>query len=298
MIDQPAASRARHCIVAGALGDALSGTFQGVTGAQPLLFPADPGLSEGTWLTLATCEAVARDGGRVHPLRVASVYLEWLDQKRFRDTRSATVHALRSLSAGASQATWETRDGSAPADDVARWCAPLAFVLDPGAVDDRRAIRDIALMTQLGEEAFLGALAIVAAIRRCLQGSEVPRALLAAAAEYLPDTDLRNRLIELDRFGGDAVEAVARFGMSGDAVAVVPLGLLIATRHSGDLRTAFGVAARAAGHARSIAAIAGGMLGVAGCDIPADLQAAVPERDEIEAVLQPFVQLVSGSVAQ
>jgi ADP-ribosylglycohydrolase len=297
MNDQPAASRARLCIVAGALGEAWS-TFEGAPGPQPALFPADPGLSDDTWLTLATCEAIARDGGRVHPVRIAAVFLEWLEQKRFRGAGSATAHALRGLSTGAERAMPASRNESAAGADVATWCAPLAFFLDPHSADDRRVIRDVALLTRLNEEAYLGGLAVVAAIRRCLQVNEVPRELLAAAAEPLPDSDLRNRLSELDRFSGDAADAVARFGLSGDAVSVVPLGLLIATRHSGDLEGAFGVAAGAAGHAGPITAIAGHMLGAAGCEIPPGLQAASPERHEIETVLQPFVQLVSGSVAQ
>ena len=101
MIDQHAASRARNCIVAGALGDALSGTLKGSVGPQGALFPASPSLSDDTWLTLATCEAIAREGGRVHPARVAGVFVEWLAQKRFRGAGSASLTALRDLSAGA-----------------------------------------------------------------------------------------------------------------------------------------------------------------------------------------------------
>ena len=297
MIDQHAASRARNCIVAGALGDALSGTLTGSVGPQGALFPASPSLSDDTWLTLATCEAIAREGGRVHPARVAGVFVEWLAQKRFRGAGSASLTALRDLSAGADWAMSGARAESAAAGAALR-CAPLAFFLDSDDEKDRVVVRDVVRITHHSDEAYAGAVAVIAAIRHCLRSTGVPSDLAAEVLSNLPDTRLRERLDSIQRFAGDSAEAAEQFGVSGDVAEAVPLAVLIASRNPDTLEAALTEAASLGGGADTIAGLVGQMLGAAGCDVPAALLDALPERHAIDVVLQPFVQLVGGSVAQ
>ena len=226
-------SRARSCILAGAIGDAWRGAPGAAGVGQPPLFPESPRLSDDTWLTLATCEAVARDGGRAQPERIAAVFREWFERTRFHARGSSTLKALRDLSAGAHWSMTGARGDSAASAGAAMRAAALAFFLDPHRDDDRLLVRDVARITHHQEDAYAGALAMVIAIRRCLEGDNVPADLLALVAVGLPDTGLRDRVMELQRFRGEPGDAAERFGASGDVTDAVPLALFIAVRHSG-----------------------------------------------------------------
>src|SRR6478609_4170316 len=90
-------SRARNCLLGAAVADA--GSIIGASD-RPLPFDA-PCLSNHLWLALATCEAIARNGGRIGGEQAASVLREWLDARRF-DPLGASMKPLRDLAAGVS----------------------------------------------------------------------------------------------------------------------------------------------------------------------------------------------------
>ena len=74
-------TRARGCLLAGALGDAWNGPYEGLSGPLQPDFPTTPVLSDDTWLTLATCEAIVLGRGRVEPDRIADRFRHWFDEE-------------------------------------------------------------------------------------------------------------------------------------------------------------------------------------------------------------------------
>lgn len=81
----------------------------------------------------------------------------------------------------------ETRDGggewSGDEDCAARVC------LDPEDTGDRKLIRDVCRITHHNEEAYVGALAVVMAVRS-------PSHLLERLVSNLPDSRVRDRISE------------------------------------------------------------------------------------------------------
>src|SRR5687768_11883172 len=128
------AVRVRNSILAGVIGD-----VHGPAIAQPALFDAAPRLSDEMWLALATCDAVARRGGRVDASDVAAVLRLWHAEHRFRGG-SGAIRALRNLSSGVdwTQSAVDDPDGAAVA---AIQAAPLAFVLNPAVDGQASTIR-------------------------------------------------------------------------------------------------------------------------------------------------------------
>src|SRR5262245_17226747 len=88
--------RARGCILAGAIGDAMGGPFEGQPG--PLIFRAhgDWGISDDSQLTLATCESII-EIGEVSPEHIADRFVQWFRARRITGMGSSTLKALRDL---------------------------------------------------------------------------------------------------------------------------------------------------------------------------------------------------------
>ena len=73
--------------------------------------------------------------------------------------------------------------------------APLAFILDPADPQDRRKIRDVCRITHHNDEAYIGALAVVLAIRSVITGNwSQQRSFLADVVSSLPDSAVRDRI--------------------------------------------------------------------------------------------------------
>lgn len=172
----------------GAVGDAWGGPYEGLAACSSRTFPAVGSLSDDTLLTAATCEAIVEGRGRVRPDLVAARLCAWFDDGRLRGLGSSTLKALRDLSAGAHWALAGARGEFAAGSGSAMRAAPLAFVLDPAASTDRQTIRDISRITHHSDEAYAGALAMIAAIQIVARRRSVPPGLLHQVQELLPDT--------------------------------------------------------------------------------------------------------------
>jgi ADP-ribosyl-[dinitrogen reductase] hydrolase len=287
--------RARNTILAGALGDAWGGPYDGSITPQRALFAGTRALSDDTWLTLATCEAIARYGGGVRADGIADVFLDWYSQKRFRALGSATLNVLRDLAAGAERHASSGMPSATAAGGVALRAAPLAFILDPHDPADQLRLRDIVGITHPGDDALAGAIAMIDAIQTCLGRTGVPPDLPAIVAGRLPHSKVRDRLAQvaqIDVWTSDMVDA--------DAVSrvdeAVPLALVIAARAGETMETALAAAAATGANADTVTALTGQILGAAGHGMPSALVDALPERAEVEQVLLRFVQSVVGAV--
>jgi ADP-ribosylglycohydrolase len=287
------ASRIKASLLAGALGDAWGSAYEHAAGPLIAPFPERPRLSDDTWLTMATCEAIARSGGRIQPVVIARTFVEWFSAGRLHGLGSSTLKALRDLQAGAHWALAGARGEFASGAGAAMRIAPLAFVLDPAVEADRVMIRDVARITHHSDEAYAGALAVAVAIRATAADGRLPDKLLSIVSAELPDTRVRDRLIEVSSQSETPEAVAARYGSSGHVVDVVPLALLVAEyERSSPLEHVVRRAVQLGGDTDTIASIAGQVAGASGRDVPAAVTSRIPRITEVGSIVDEFVAQV------
>lgn len=177
--------------------------------------------------------------------------------------------------------------------------APLAFVLDPLAVENRVVYRDVCRITHHHDEAYLGALAVAIVLN-------LPEEILLPGwdrvIEQLPDSQIRDRLVEMRDAppGMTLAEAAGRFGASGFVVETVPLAMLAAARMvSHSMESVIAELVRIGGDIDTIASIAGQIagvrLGLSGLPASAVAMACV---QECLPIFERFVELVTKNAKQ
>jgi len=229
----------------------------------------------------------------VQPERIAERFRHWFEAGRINGVGSATLKALRDLAAGAHWALAGARGEFAAGSGAAMRAAPLAFFLDPGVASDRRTIRDVSRITHHSEEAYAGALAVIVAVRLCAEIAAVPRNLLALVAGDLPDTAVRDRLLELSTCRDSPSDAAAQFGCSGHVVEAVPIALFVAAATRDEpIESVISTAVALGGDTDTIGAIAAQVAAIAGRPIPDALVARLPEVAQICQVLDRFEALL------
>ena len=176
--------------------------------------------------------------------------------------------------------------------------APLAFHLDPERPEHRQTIRDVCRITHHHEEAYAGALAILAAIRfMAFDNSSEPSTLLRHLVNYLPDSRVRDRISSLSALPAAAgiAEVAGTFGATGHVVDSVPLALFAACAMSSQPLDAMlrGVI-EAGGDTDTIASmtaqISGARMGAS--QIPARMIERLPDVGEIKRIVDDFARTV------
>lgn len=221
--------RARGCIIGGTLGDALGNPFEGQQ--EPVRFIEQPSwsISDDSQLTLATCESII-ETGKVSAEHIAQRFVAWYRARRITGAGASTLKALRDLDAGNHWALAGAKGERSAGNGAAMRIAPLAFHLDPQNDQDRVTIRDVSRITHHNEEAYVGALAIVTAIRLLAFAQSAAADILQTIPAHLPDSRVKDRIVELGSQTGESIEAVAaKFGSTGYVADSVPLALF-ATR--------------------------------------------------------------------
>ncbi len=252
----------RGALLCGAYGDAFCNNWTGQTVVPPpYSLPPNSSVSDDTQLTLATCESIVETGG-VHPQHIAETFARWFAEGRFSGLGSSTLKALRDLSAGVHWALSGNRGEYAAGNGAAMRIAPLAFLLDPSNPRDRTLIRDVCRITHHNDEAYAGALAVIAAMRHIMENpGAVKIDLLGAASTLLPDSAVRDRIRELLPLAAPPAEIAARFGTSGWVVDTVPLALYCAQHYSDFVIFTMARIAEFGGDTDTIASIAGQLRG-------------------------------------
>ena len=287
--------KVRGCLIAGAIGDAMGGAFEGHRGPLRYREHDDWRISDDTQLTLATCESII-ELGNVNPEHVAERFLQWYKQRRLSGVGSSTLKALRDLDAGAHWALAGAKGEMSAGNGAAMRIAPLAFHLDPGSAEQRQLIRDVCRITHHNEEAHVGALAVVAAIRwLTFDETASPTQLFEAVLNYLPDSRVRDRIVELKSLPNDlSVEEVGKqYGTSGYVVESVPLALYAARNIDRfPLKLVLRDAIEAGGDTDTIASITGQIAGawIGASQIPAELIESLPN---IENVIDRFAETIT-----
>lgn len=284
---QPQASHTRDQILGSLLGGAIGDALGGVTERS------GPAISDDTQLTLATCEAII-EAKCVDPERIAASFLEWHRARAITGIGSSTLKALRDLDAGAHWALCGARGERAAGNGAAMRIAPLAFVLDPLATENRVVYRDVCRITHHHDEAYLGALAVAIALNL---PEEASLPAWNRIIEQLPDSQIRDRLLEMQAAPSDMTltEAANRFGASGFVVETVPIALLAAARMvSYSMESVIAELVQIDGDIDTIASIAGQ---IAGARIGVNgLPASVVALPCVQATLPTFERFASVAV--
>jgi ADP-ribosyl-[dinitrogen reductase] hydrolase len=286
------------CLLGGALGDAWGGPFEGANGPVSFEIPLRPVFSDDTQLTTATCESIlARE--HVEPEHLASNFARWFVEGRIRGIGASTLKAMRDLVAGTHWALAGSRGEYAAGNGAAMRVAPLAFLLDPANPQDRTAIRDVCRITHHNDEAYIGALAVVLALRSVLDGTwSAHRSFLAIVQSGLPDSAVRDRVEELVPLQLPAAEVASLYGASGHVVDTVPLALYCAQSISTHpLPVVLAQTIGVGGDTDTIASIAGQMAGAvtgASC-IPLKHFETVGGAKEIVPVFERFAEFAANA---
>ncbi|MGB6670139.1 MAG: ADP-ribosylglycohydrolase family protein [Candidatus Acidiferrum sp.] len=284
------------CILGGALGDAWGGPWEGKSGRITFQIPSRSSISDDTQLTLATCESIIENRG-VRAERLASHFATWFAAGRISGIGSSTLKAMRGLVAGVHWALAGSRGEYSAGNGAAMRIAPLAFLVDPAKPSDRTMIRDVCRITHHNDEAYIGALAVVLAIRLNLTGTWThEESLLAAVAESIPDSKVRDRIKEFALLNLHPSDVASRFGSSGYVVDTVPLALYCAQFIAEKpLSTVIAQAIEAGGDTDTVASIAGQIAGtVAG--VPPDYVehfSRIIGGDAIIRVAERFAEFLS-----
>ena len=285
----------RGCIIGGVIGDAMGGPFEGRPG--PLRFQDHTAwsISDDSQLTLATCESII-ELKKVSPEHIAQRFVYWYRARRITGMGASTLKALRDLDADVHWALAGAKGEMSAGNGAAMRIAPLAFHLDPAITEERQMIRDVCRITHHSDEAYAGALAIVIAIRSLVFDSSSPGELLRNVLTSLPDSRVRDRIVELDKLPNDLIpaEVGGQFGSSGYVVESVPLALYAARQIE---RFPFDMVLRnvieAGGDTDTIASMTGQIAGawIGASNIP-NLVRSLPRADEIERIVDAFAATV------
>jgi ADP-ribosyl-[dinitrogen reductase] hydrolase len=288
--------RVLGCLLGGALGDAWGAPFEGARGPVMFEIPSRPDLTDDTQLTLATCESIV-ECGRIDPEHLASNFLRWFVEGRIQGIGASTLKAMRDLASGTHWALAGNRGEYAAGNGAAMRIAPLAFLLDPASPEDRTVIRDVCRITHHNDEAYIGALAVVLALRSVITGSWFEdRSFLGVVQSSLPDSAVRDRIEELFPLQIPAAEVASLFGASGFVVDTVPLALYCSQSISAHpLPVVLARTIEAGGDTDTIASIvgqlAGAVLGASG--IPREHLANVSGVEEVVHISERFAEFVA-----
>ena len=246
--------RIAGCLLAGALGDAIGARFENEL--SPRFFvPEKLSMTDDTQLTVATCEAIISSEG-VDPESIATRMTQWFRDRRISGIGASTLKSMTELNVGGHWAMVGATGERSAGNGAAMRISPLAFMLDPHDAIDRRTIRDVCGITHRNDEAYLGALAVVYAINRRSLDADLIDDLIGR----LPDSRMRDRLIEIRDGKLGVVQLAEKYPTSGYVVDSVPFSILAAVE-SVDLMETIQLIVECGGDTDTTASMFGNLYG-------------------------------------
>lgn len=298
MIGMTKGERFAGCIIGGAIGDALGSGYENKLEEKDdtFYFFEKPKKQLPTWqitddtqLTIATIEAIIEDK-EVQPETLVKQFLKYYKQRKLIGLGSSTLKSLEELNFGGHWSQVGRRGEYAGGNGAAMRIAAIAFKEE---IKDRR-LRDICIITHNNDEAYVGAKSVVIAIREILKGNWTGETnLLELLIEQIPDTRVRDRLIEIKDM--ENLSEIGEKGNDGYVVNSIPLAIAAANKVKelglgrmykelikigGDTDTNCSIAGQ----------IAGTLLGIKG--IPEELMFNLQSLDEYEWISSKIEELI------
>lgn len=278
----------------GALGDAYGSKYEQSdipSGDAPWFFTDD------TQLTMATCVSIMEKGGP-DPEHLAATFKYWYRERRLTGLGASTLKALVELVGGGHWNAVGAKGEMAAGNGAAMRIAPLAFVLDPKRDADRDAVAQVCRITHHNDEAYVGALAVVWALR-LVQNTQ--QNFIPAVIKALPESRVRERLEAISQSPGMRIRDIGKkFGASGYVVDSVPLALFAAQQGpSMGVQSMMKEIVAAGGDTDTNCSIAGQVVGMQlGSDaIPAEWMAKlkqIPQFDDFYETMRSYAGFVAG----
>ncbi len=251
--------RLKACLTAGAIGDAIGYKYENTDNNQEVDSDFDWYISDDTQLTIATCEAIG-DAVEILPEKVAERFLYWYKGGKLRGLGASTLKALRELQVGGHWALVGRSGEYAAGNGSAMRIAPLAFK----EYTTRLTIRDICTITHRNDEAYSGALAVYYAIRGSITGVwNGDNSLIDFILEKIPDTRVRDRLIELNKMNNLSIlDLGEKYKPTGYVVDSVPVAIFAAQKiNESDFKTIISDLIKIGGDTDTVCSIVGQITG-------------------------------------
>lgn len=286
MIEDTVINRFKGSILLGAIGDAWGSAYENQSLPDEKAFylfkePEKPKIwqfTDDTQLTLATCEAILEDP-TVAPKTLVTYFLKYYNKNRINGIGAATLKALQELNVGAHWSQTGRKGEFSAGNGSAMRIAPLAFLNNIS----RERIREISYITHQNEEAYIGALAVVLAIKEIIKNTWQHNSLLQYIIPQLPDTNVKDRLIALRKLENISIINAGKLGNNGYVVNSIPLAIFAAQK----VKT------------QSITSIFEELITVGGdtdtnCSIAGQIMGAFVGIDKIPEKLKSKVKLLAG----
>jgi len=223
------------CILCGAIGDAWGSVYENQVSkndsityylAKKTVPPINWMITDDTQLTLATCEALSEPN--FYPEHLAEKILHYYKDKKLTGLGASTLKAILDIEAGINWRLAGRRGEFAAGNGAAMRIAPFAFF----EKITRENIFDACRITHNNDEAFCGALAVYLSIKNILNHSwQKDKNLIEMILPELPDTKVKDRLIEINSFGKSAsIAEIGKLGTNGYVVNSVPFAIFCSTK--------------------------------------------------------------------
>ena len=202
---------------------------------------------------------------------------------------ASTLKALQELEAGGHWSQVGRIGEYAAGNGAAMRIAPLSFLEET----DRTQIRDISSITHRNDEAYVGALCVVIALKEILNNQwDGSTNLLSIISSQIPDSRVKDRIQQLETLT-DLTE-IGSYGNSGYVVDSIPLALAAANQiRNLDLDTIFNELIEVGGDTDTNCSIAGQIAGcfVGKSNFSSNLMEkikSIPEYESLNSTLNKF----------
>ena len=225
------------CIIGGAIGDAWGSSYEFesvVDYSKTYIFgelhkekkEREWRITDDTQLTLATCEALCENV--YSPEKLSNYFLDYYKTNKLVGVGASTLKSLRDLNAGIHWSLSGRVGEYSAGNGVAMRIAPFAFF----SAISKEDIYNASKITHKNDEAYVGALAVFLAIKSAIQKKwNGTNDLLEIVINQLPDTKVRDRLIEISKLPkSTTIDVVSKLGNDGYVVNSIPFAIYSATQ--------------------------------------------------------------------
>lgn len=227
--------RFEACIISGAIGDAWGSSYENEveTDDSHIYYLGKKNIKKRIWsitddtqLTLATCEVLSE--GSFTPQNLINKFIEYYRSNKLTGIGASTLKAIFDTEAGIHWSQAGRIGEFAAGNGGAMRIAPFAFFSEI----TRQDIYEACKITHRNDEAFSGALAVFLSIKAILNSDwDGNNNLFDIIIPEIPDTNVRDRLIEINSAGNNSsISEISKLGNNGYVVNSVPFAIYCSTK--------------------------------------------------------------------